>query len=1200
MRWIVLTVLFTVHYTLFTSPARAQKFFNLTAEEVRIDTLLPAFHYAHPLGEHYADSTYSVKIVYPEFLPMSAADIKRYQQLSGRPLGEMPEIYQSVSVSRKQGTLHIGFVPIVYRDGKFQKLVSFKLEVKGEKDDGRRKMSAVRSRRTEGERYAEKSVLATGTWAKIRVPASGIYELTGDLVRQAGFTDINKVKVYGYGGGLQPELLTGDYLTETDDLQEVATCVVNGKRLFYAVGPVTWSDTYKRIRNPYSTYSYYFLTESDEAPETIGWDDFVADIYPQAGDYCALYEVDDYAWFSGGRNLYDAQLMYADKTYNYTVASTGKSANGQLTVALSGLGTGGSVKVTLNGTELGKITIPSVGSYEKMRTAEQTFTVSNLQATNEVTLTPDSRVPNVRLDYIATYATVPYDAPSSEQSFPTPEYVYNITNQNHHADKAADMVIIIPTTQKLLAQAQRLKTLHEKKDGLRVTIVPADELYNEFSSGTPDANAYRRYMKMLYDRAETEEDMPRYLLLLGDCAWDNRMLSTSWKNCSPDDFLLCYESENSYSQTNCYVTDDYFCMLDDGEGGNMVTNDQADAAVGRITARSANDAAIVVDKIENYMNNQQAGAWQNMLCFMGDDGNNNVHMADADSIARLVENRYPDFVVKRIMWDAYARVSSSTGNSYPDVTRLIKQQMQQGALIMNYSGHGAPAAISHEYVLRLNDFEETTSQRLPLWVTASCDIMPFDGQEENIGETALFNKKGGAIAFYGTTRTVYQPQNRLMNLAFTHHVLSKDDEGKPLAIGEAARRAKNELITPGVVLGYDSQGREIRSTDRSTNRLQYSLLGDPALRLAMPTQQLKIESINDTPLTDGAVVKLKAGSTAKVTGRIMNGDGQTDTGFNGTMTAIVRDVTEKIVCRLNNTTSDGAETPFVYYDRQNTLFNGSDQVKAGEFSFTFAVPKDISYSDDNALINVYAVNSDKTTKASGRSSSLVLNGQSEQTGSEAGPSIYCYLNSEDFSNGDAVNQTPYFVALLNDEDGINASGSGIGHDLQLIIDGQMATTYSVNDYFQYDFGSYTKGQVGFSIPTLAYGQHKLLFRAWDVLNNSSTAELTFNVVKGLEPQLVSVECSPNPAKTKTTFRIVHDRTGSEMDVKLDIFDTSGRHLWTYSENGVSTDQTYTLDWDLTTDGGRRLNTGLYLYRVSISSDDSNYTSKAQKLIILNK
>ena len=164
----------------------------------------------------------------------------------------------------------------------------------------------------------------------------------------------------------------------------------------------------------------------------------------------------------------------------------------------------------------------------------------------------------------------------------------------------------------------------------------------------------------------------------------------------------------------------------------------------------------------------------------------------------------------------------------------------------------------------------------------------------------------------------------------------------------------------------------------------------------------------------------------------------------------------------------------------------------------------------------------------------------------------------------------------------------------------MATTYNLNDYFQYDFGSYTKGQVGYSIPTLAYGQHKLLFRAWDVLNNSSTAELSFNVAKGVEPNLVSVECSPNPAKTNPTFRIVHDRTGSEMDVKLDIFDTAGRHLWTYSESGVSTDQVYTLDWDLVTDGGRRLNTGLYLYRVNISSDGSSYSSKAQKLIILNK
>jgi len=268
------------------------------------------------------------------------------------------------------------------------------------------------------------------------------------------------------------------------------------------------------------------------------------------------------------------------------------------------------------------------------------------------------------------------------------------------------------------------------------------------------------------------------------------------------------------------------------------------------------------------------------------------------------------------------------------------------------------------------------------------------------------------------------------------------------------------------------------------------------------------------------------------------------------------------------------------------------------FTFTFAVPKDIKYSDLDALINLYAIDKEKTALVNGVSNGLVLNGSADSSTSQQGPAIYCYLNSTSFTNGGEVNTTPYFMAELTDEDGINASGGGIGHDLQLVIDGDVAKTYVLNDAFQFDFGSYTKGTVGYSIPALSYGQHKLLFRAWDVLNNSSTAELNFNVVKGLEPVFVDVDCSPNPAKTYTTFRIVHDRAGSQIDIKLDIFDTSGRHLWTYDERGVSTGNTYTFDWDLTIDGGRSLNTGLYLYRVSISSDGGSYASKAKKLIVI--
>ena len=1156
----------------------AQRFFNLTAQEVRIDSLLPVFTYAYPIGSHYADSTYTVNIEYPEFIPMSDADIKRYHEISRETLKAMPDVQQHIAVSRKQGSLYVSFVPLVCRNGQYLKLVSFMLDIKSrEKVRLRRASSAA-------ERYADNSVLRSGTWIKISIPQTGIYQLTEELVRKAGLTSLDKVRIYGYGGGLQPEKLTADYLMATDDLQQQPTCRVNGRKLFYGIGPVTWDESFQRVRNPYSNYGYYFLTENDEEDYVIDKDTFLQQFYPLADDYCSLYEVDDYAWFYGGRNLYDARELIAGNGYAYEVPSTGTTTEGLVTVCISAED-GARVEVKVNEGEPHSMIVAQNGSYEKMRTETLTFGVANLQAANQVVLTPQEGSGTVRLDYISIYANKPKPAPELAKTYAEPKLVGRITNQNHHAAEAADMVIVIPTTQTLLAQAERLKALHEEHDGLRVQIIPADELFNEFSSGTPDANAYRRYLKMLYDRAETEDEMPKFLLLLGDGAWDNRMLVSDWSNCSPDDFLLCYESDNSYSATHSYVSDDYFCMLDDEEGGRLVTSDKADVAVGRITARTAEEAEIAVDKIEGYMNNKEAGAWQNVVCFLGDDGNQNQHMADADSVAKSVEELYPHLLVKRIMWDAYTRVSSSTGNSYPDVTRLIKQQMQQGALMINYSGHGRADAISHEYVMRLTDFQTATSSRLPLWMTASCDIMPFDGQEDNIGEAAFFNKKGGAIAFYGTTRTVYQSYNRLMNLAFTRHVLGSDDEGLPMPIGEAARLTKNELIATKL--------------DQTPNKLQYSLLGDPALRLAIPKREIKVDSVNNLPLTDGMTLILKAGSTARLSGRVLSEDAQTEEHFNGVLSAVVRDVKEQITCKLNDTSSEGASVPFVYEDRPNIVYSGSDYVKNGRFSLTFAVPKDIKYSDLPALVNLYAVNEEKTVEANGICRNLVLNGKDEQSQGTVGPNIYCYLNSTSFTNGGRVNPTPYFVAELSDEDGINASGGGIGHELQLVIDGEMSKTYSLNDYFQFDFGSYTKGKVGFSIPQLSNGPHKLKFTAWDILNNSSTSELSFVVEKELAPLFLDVECSPNPARTNTSFRIIHDRIAAEMDVKLDVYDTSGRHLWTHSENGVTADNTFTVNWDLTVDGGRRLHTGLYLYKISISTGGSSYVSKTKKLIIFS-
>ena len=1156
----------------FWSTAEAQAIFDLTASQVRIDSLLPVFTWQKPLGPRYADSVYTVSIAYPEFINMSEADIRRYQEISGKPLPTMPAVTQHVSVARKEGLLDVSFVPLVYRNGRYQKLVSFMLDVKA-------KPVMRAATRAEGEpsRYADHSVLREGTWAKIRVPATGFYQLSNELIKKCSFSDPSKVKIYGYGGALQPECLTGDYLRETDDLTEVPTCTIGSQRVFYAVGPVNWEapETASRVRNPYSDYGYYFLTESDEAPLTISEELLKAVCYPSPNDYHSLYEVDDYAWYHGGRNLYDKTLFTLGSPQKYELTANG--AAGTLTVALT-YDADFEAAIAVNDSVVGTVSKQvRLDDYTVAEEAMWDFPLSGTRnGMNTITITQTAGEA-LRLDYLSLRLVEPKPLPDLESAeLPSPEYVYHITNQDHHADEAVDMVIIIPTKQAQLSQAERIKAHHEQQDGLRVRIVPADELINEFSSGTPDATAYRRYMKMLYDRAETEADMPKYLLLLGDGAWDNRMRCSEWKGYDPDDFLLCFESENSFSHVNCYVSDDFFCLLDDEEqiqeerNGRTVYLGKPDVAVGRLPARTEEEAQVLTDKLLDYANNKYAGVWQNTICMMGDDGNDNVHMAAADKVATLIETNHPSYQLKKIYWDAYQRVPSSTGYSYPDVTRLIKEQMTAGALMMNYCGHGAPYAFSHELVMQLKDFEASTSDHLPLWVTASCDIMPFDGQEENIGETVMLNPKGGGVAFFGTTRTVYASYNEQMNTTFTGYVLEPG-----YTIGEAVRQAKCDLV---------EQGR-----DTSPNKLQYTLLGDPALKLACPQPDIVIDSINGQ--SAGSVTQLSAGSVVKVQGHVVS-----SVPFDGVVTATVQDAKETIVCRLNDESE--AEQPFVYEDRTRMLYQGSNSVRNGRFDFTFAVPKDISYDDVNGLMTLYAISKDTQQRYHGTNDSFTLNGSSAAQTDSIGPSIFCYLNSKSFTNGGTVNTTPYFCAELYDDSGINASGSSVGHDLELVIDNDPAKTYNLNSYFNYDFGDYRSGTVGFTLPELSPGRHQLRFRAWDVLNNSTTSELVFNVDQS-GSNGISVICTKNPATTFTSFIINHDRSSNLVDMTLDIFDMSGRQLWKLEKSAIPSDGTFTIDWDLTIDGGSRLMTGVYIYRIQVEGNAGLSGTYANKLIILS-
>ena len=1175
-------------------PAHAQRFFNLTSDQVSVDSIMPSFSYTMPLPTNYGDSIYSATILYPEFIDMTPLDLERYRELGGTEPLALPSVAQSVVTDRKQPMLRMSFCPIVKRDGKYYFLVSFMLRVDSKAANAKSPAHANRhanakidastrgaSNTPTSGRYADHSVLASGKWAKIRVPSSGVYELTRSLVSRAGFSDLSRVRVYGYGGNLQDEVLNGSKLAETDDLHEVATCSVNGKRLFYAKGPVSWSydDSEKRTRNPYSDYGYYFITEGDAAPASVDSATFIDSFYPSPDFYHSLHEEDGYSWYPGGRNLFDPTPVMAGKSQVVTLSHPDGATMGRFSVRMSA-GTNTTTQVSINGKVVGTLSVSIGSQYDHGDIADGTYDMPvSATKTDTVTLTVLSGGP-MRLDYVSAVWNKHFAASNLKGSFPSPEYAGAVANQDLHADKEADMVIIIPTSRKLLAQAKRLAQFHESHDSLRVRIVAADELYNEFSSGTPDANAYRRYVKMLYDRAQSNSDAPKYLLLFGPCVWDNRMLTTECRNLNPDDFLLAYESENAFSAINCYVDDGFFTYLDDGEGTNLSSSndklDMGDVAVGRLPAYSEEDAKVMVDKTINYVENHNAGDWENTIMVMGDDGNDNIHMRDADEMATLLQTMRPAYNVRKVMWDAYNEVTSATGNTYPEVTGIIKRQQAKGALVMDYYGHGSANQMAHEKILTLNDFKAFSNKNLPLWVFAACDIMAFDGVEDNIGVTAMTNPNGGAVAVFGTTRTVYENYNHILNKAFMKYVLGTVN-GKSTTIGEAQRLAKNEVIRLG--------------SDPTVNKLQYSLLGDPAITLNQPRGTVVIDSINGMKVSGGSTARAYAGQTARVAGHVV-----CNSSMKGTVSLQVLDSKQLISCH-GNASAEVKDTVFTFYDRQKTIFSGSDNITDGKFHVSFVVPYDLSYSGTGQL-HAFAMSDDQATLAHGYTDDITFGDANEQKTDTIGPKIFCYLNSPEFVNGDEVNTSPYFVARLSDDSGINATGNGVGHNLELVVDGDSNKTYDLNDNFAYDFGSHTSGSTYYSLPTLEPGNHTLLFRAWDTMNNSSTAQLKFKVVKSLKPKVYSVDVTKNPASTSTTFIVSHSLAGCPVDVTIDVFDMSGRQLWTYRESGTQVGS-FSVDWNLTTSNGQRLQTGVYLYRVRIASDGSQMATKSRKLVVVN-
>lgn len=764
----------------------------------------------------------------------------------------------------------------------------------------------------------------------------------------------------------------------------------------------------------------------------------------------------------------------------------------------------------------------------------------------------------------------------------TPEVSGKLVNQNLTGTAPADMFIV--THPLFLSAANRLAGLHAQNSGLKVTVFTTSEVYNEFSSGKQDPGAIRDFMKLLYDRAQTPQELPRYLLLIGDGSYDN-LNRLPGNTC----FVPTFQSEESLHPAYSFVTDDFFGMLDDSEGING--SGHLDLGVGRIPVATAAEATQMVDKIERYMSNntlvgditvcasgsstRPMGDWRNHICIVADDEDGNLHVDQAEMLAGYLEQNHPVWNLNKIYLDAYPQVSISGGHRYPDVNEAINRQMARGSLVLNYIGHGGELGWGHERILRIDDINSWDNYwQMPLFLTSTCEFSRFDDPgRRSAGELVYLNAGSGGIAMFTTTRLAFASSNYAFNNAFYQNLFRKE-QGEHLRLGDIFRQSK---IDAGSV---------------SSNR-NMVILGDPALMLAYPEHRVIATHINDAPVS-GSVDTLKALSKITIKGMVTDQDGLLMPNFNGTLYPAVYDKKTMYSTLAND---DGSYKKN-FGIQKNILYKGKVSIKDGLFSFTFIVPKDIQYAFGNGKISFYAENG--TEDAHGYYNQVVVGGNaSGSITDQSGPILRLFMNDSSFVSGGTTDPDPALYALLWDENGINTTGGSIGHDIVAVLDENTQHSIILNDYYEADLDSYQSGSILYQLSKLSEGPHRISLKAWDILNNSSEVSLDFLVVSSEKPILTHVLNYPNPFTTRTEFWFEHNQPCCDLQVMIEVYSISGKLVKTLRETVPTTGyRAAPVAWDGLDDYGERLARGVYVYRVSIRNQQGQEAEKFEKLVIL--
>lgn len=757
--------------------------------------------------------------------------------------------------------------------------------------------------------------------------------------------------------------------------------------------------------------------------------------------------------------------------------------------------------------------------------------------------------------------------------------------------KDIDYLIITPPF--LIQPALRLAKLHKNLSGLHVKVVTTDKIYEEFSSGKQDISAIRNLVRYVYNNASSTENRLQYLCLFGDTSVDYKNRLSDNNNTLPTFHRLL-----SHNSLTSFMSDDFFGSVDDNEGTiggevpdpitgeNLIDIDRLDVAVGRIVADNVLLANQMVDKIENYLSKASYGNWRNNFVLISDDVDAvyefSALQVNLDNLGDQISQEKPFVNVKKIHTDAYQQETSAGGNRYPEVNDAIKNAIEVGALIVTYFGHGGEDGLAKEFIYTKEVAKELKNKKnLPCVVTVTCEFTKFDNPLRiTAGELTYWNKEGGAIALVTTTRSIG------VNLGVQFNtVLASELFGFGLNIpktpAEALRISKNQI-----------------SDD---NRRVIFYVGDPAMHLAFPKQKIRLTTLNGMPISQ-ATDTLKALGRVTMAGEVVDEFGTLLSDYSGVLEAKVFDknVQRRTLGNDGIRDSNGNLLIMDFITLGEILFNGQATVANGTFEFEFVVPRDAQIPVDNGRVSFYAQRDNALDDQTGFNLDIKVGGLNENAPEDnQGPLIQLFMNDESFVSGGITNDSPILIAKLEDENGINTA-SGIGHDMIAILDGDESNPFVVNEYYQAEVDDFTKGKASYRLRDLEEGLHTLTFKAWDVYNNSSTADIQFIVSGDDKLEITRVLNYPNPFVNYTEFWFNHNRPFEPLEVQVQVFTVTGKVVWTQNQI-VNTDGFLSREivWNGLDDFGDKIGKGVYVYKITVKSTLTNQrVEKYEKLVIL--